>query len=333
MKREEGDLSRLVYLPEAASYRKNFVKSSDEKRLFDDLPAVQLPLRKKYKIITLGDSFSEKRESGFQQQLVKLSGFNLLHLNSQMHPGNNQFNSLAGLANGDLDSSTGVRYVIFEIVERSVYYRVREYDSGFSINQSDIGALAENVRREKNMQQPYPIDQLLKFPLQNIFFHLGKKSGFDQIRRFQCTDPMFSISNNEIPVYEEDINCIPENNKKITAEKFNAILNAAARKLRIKGITLIVFVAPDKFDFYFEDFIRENKLPKPLLLENIRSMPKEYLYLDMMKHLNILKQKGQKDIYLFDDTHWSIATNIHVADGIIDMMKYELGFDSTYSRP
>ncbi len=321
MKKEEGDLSRFVYLPEAAAYRKLFVDSFMKIKMFDDLFSLSLPLRKKYKIVTLGDSFSEKQGSGYQQRLAKMGGGSLLHLSSRMHPDNNQFNSLAGLANGDFLSKAGTKYVIFQIVERSIYYRVREYDSVFTINYSDIGELAENVRNSKKNQQPYPIDQLLKFPIQNIYFHLDKKTELNQVRKFRSTQKLFSTEKDQILVYEDDIKSVSENNKSITAKKFNDILNSSAKKLKEAGITLIVFVAPDKFDFYFDEIVQKKDLTRPSMLDNIRHLPKEYCYLDIKAHLKELKLKGEKDIYLYDDTHWSVSTNNQVAKWLFDIMK------------
>ena len=62
---------------------------------------------------------------------------------------------------------------------------------------------------------------------------------------------------------------------------------------------------PDKFDFYYDFITDKSKYPKPLFFsyfDNIEN--RDYVYLDTKAILsnNI---EYLKDIYFYDDTHWS----------------------------
>ena len=66
----------------------------------------------------------------------------------------------------------------------------------------------------------------------------------------------------------------------------NNELNTLAKRLKERGIKLIVLPCPDKLDYYYDDIA--NKYTKPLFFETMRSLDKDYIYIDSKK---ILKEK------------------------------------------
>ena len=85
----------------------------------------------------------------------------------------------------------------------------------------------------------------------------------------------------------------------------NQNLNRIAERLKARGIELIVLVAPDKFDLYSPYIKTANRYTKALFFETFNQLDKKYLYFDSRSLLRDALSKGQKDVYLYDDTHWS----------------------------
>ena len=71
-----------------------------------------------------------------------------------------------------------------------------------------------------------------------------------------------------------------------------------------KGITLIVLPSPDKYGVYYEFIQNKANYPRPLFFDQMDGMEKDYIYINSKKILtNAVNNK--RDIYFFDDTHWS----------------------------
>jgi hypothetical protein len=92
-----------------------------------------------------------------------------------------------------------------------------------------------------------------------------------------------------------------------------------AQKLKEKSIQLIFMPAVNKYDLY-SSFIINNKYPMDPFFDRIRTLEKDYIFIDtkdiLLKQLN----KGEKDIYYIDDTHWSYKSSDIVTDDIISKL-------------
>ena len=96
-------------------------------------------------------------------------------------------------------------------------------------------------------------------------------------------------------------------------------MNDLSHKLKSKGIQLIVLPCPDKYDIY-HDYITNRQYPKPMFFEYLNRMSKEYFYVNSKTILtNAIKQ--QKDIYFYDDTHWSPWASELIANDIFKLVK------------
>lgn len=84
----------------------------------------------------------------------------------------------------------------------------------------------------------------------------------------------------------------------------NNELNNLSMLLSQKGITLIVLPSPDKYGVYYEFIQNKANYPRPLFFDQMDGMEKDYIYINSKKILtNAVNNK--RDIYFFDDTHWS----------------------------
>ena len=86
--------------------------------------------------------------------------------------------------------------------------------------------------------------------------------------------------------------------------------------MKEKGIKFIFMVAVDKYDLYQNEIV-ENPYPKKRVMEDIdRIIGNSPHLLLSKKFLLPLIEKGEKDVFLFNDTHWSYKASRVIADEI-----------------
>jgi hypothetical protein len=89
-----------------------------------------------------------------------------------------------------------------------------------------------------------------------------------------------------------------------------------------KGVKLIVLPSPDKFDLYYDYIINKDEYPKPLFFEQIKIINKDYIYLNSKEILSEAIN-NKKDIYFYDDTHWSPWASQIIANEIAEIVLKE----------
>lgn len=102
-----------------------------------------------------------------------------------------------------------------------------------------------------------------------------------------------------------DIDGLTIKNDPNKSEELNKFLSKINVKLEEKGIKLIVMVYPDKFNLYKDYLENKSTYEKPLLLHNFNALAKDYEYINVYDILKEAIDAGEKDIYLYDDTHTS----------------------------
>jgi len=60
----------------------------------------------------------------------------------------------------------------------------------------------------------------------------------------------------------------------------------------------------DKYNLYSR-FIVDNPYPDSRFFEELRKLPKRYVFIDTKKLLLGELERGEKDLFYPDDTHWS----------------------------
>ena len=103
--------------------------------------------------------------------------------------------------------------------------------------------------------------------------------------------------------YDEDLKYLKyesEENIKLLNNNFNLL----AKALGEKNIKLIFMPAVDKYNLY-SPYIISNTYQKSIFFEYLDSLPKDYIFINTKKILSEQLEKGEKDIFYADDTHWS----------------------------
>ncbi len=152
-----------------------------------------------------------------------------------------------------------------------------------------------------------------------IFYHLF---GANPIYKARLSQPMFGGKEpTMLYFYNEDVKngiSVPVEAQQRIQDNYSKLI----AKAREKGINLIILIACDKYDLY-QDFIVDNSYPEKTLNEDIaRWMAADTCCFVFSKQLlRPLVEQGVKDVYLFNDTHWSPASSRIIAEEIIKKLK------------
>lgn len=124
---------------------------------------------------------------------------------------------------------------------------------------------------------------------------------------FTCAEP------NMLYFYFEDVEMgfnLTNQEQRQIVDVFDLLLD----KAREKGVNIIFVVACDKYDIY-QDFIVDNPYPRKTLVDDVEKWMagKEDHFVYAKPLLHPLIEQGVKDVFLFNDTHWSPASSRVIA--------------------
>ncbi|WP_320034602.1 hypothetical protein [Halarcobacter sp.] len=304
-----GDLGRMSYLKDS---------------LFPRVSEVTLPKKhmeshewdwKDTDLITLGDSFSNGGGAGkntyYQDYIASYNDFRVLNL-KQLTKNDNYLNSIIALYNNGFFDKIKVDYVLIESVEREAIRRfTMKTDLTLSLSNEEIKNKLDN---SKNQFQGGPLAKeninsfisnlnvnALKY---NILYNFKDNAYSSNVYRLKLTKEFFSVKDSNILLaYKDDLKRLHMATKK-NVELMNENINKVAKLLKTKNIKLYFMPAVDKYNLYSK-YIIDNKYPKSTFFEYLRDLPKEYIFIDTKKILLEELEKGKKDIFYSDDTHWS----------------------------
>jgi hypothetical protein len=315
--KEIPDLIRLGYIPDIyKDYRKAF--PLEVQANFEYLSKTK---RKSYKLMTIGDSFSEQNKNGYKNYLSH--NFDVLHIDRFIS--GNPVQTLINLINGDFFDNFKVEYVILQNVERHIIDNVDSISIGSKFMLPEIDSLIKthnphNPDVDDDFSYVFFSRLTLEFPLYYLPNYFIKKNYLSNraVHNYEIySKSLFSNNSNKLLFYQGDLLSVKKNNLVENIQKLNSILNQISRNLEKRNIKLIVLPAPDKYDLYYDYIINKNTLPKPLFYSKMKLFDKHYIYIDckevLSKYLNNIK-----DIYYYDDTHWSPIGAKIIADKIKD---------------
>lgn len=308
--KENPDLLRLGYIPNIyKDYRQVFNFNKPEK-----FELLSKSSKRKFKILTIGDSFSEQKGIGYNNMLA--DDFSVLHVDRFIS--DNQIQTLINLINGNFFVKYKIDYVILQNVERHIIDNTERIDCKGKIMVNEVDSLIHN---HKPKQEIYKYELFskttLKFPLSSAGFFYRKNylsNGF--VYNVETNNKsLFSNNSDKLLFLYQDLLRVRKNNLLENAQRLNDILNDISARLNQKNIKLIVLPSPDKYDMYYDCIVEKQNLIKPVFFENFKTLKKDYIYIDSKEILS-KKLSTQKDIYFFDDSHWSPVGSKLIANAI-----------------
>ena len=106
--------------------------------------------------------------------------------------------------------------------------------------------------------------------------------------------------------------------RQLIVDCYRQVIEAA----RQRGVNLILLVACDKYDI-LQDYIVDNPYPAKTLNEDLMQWmaPDIDRFVFSKQALSPYIEQGVKDVYLFNDTHWSPASSQLISAEIIKKLK------------
>lgn len=314
---ESPDLIRLGCFPNVSSeYSNKFQNEFNRKIYFNKFSKTK---KFKGKILTIGDSFSEQGSFGYKNYLAEK--YPLLHIDKFIS--GNQIQTLFELSNGDFFEKQNIEYVILENVERNFVANAENIDPSRIIMTSQLDNIVSNQKPFKeNNKDVFFSKKTIQFPFWMLRYYfddnyLSNRYVYNVILK---TNNLFSNNSNKLLFVYRDLSNLERNNDLIGVQKLNDVLNDLSNRLRCKKIKLIVLPAPDKYDLYYDYILDKTNFPKPFFFKHLASLEKNYTYIDSKKILSA-QLESKKDIYFYDDTHWSPIASKSISDEIIKTIK------------
>lgn len=308
-----GGLDRLGYVFGSKHYRK---------------PETTLPLRHiegaEYRggpidVLTIGDSFSNDRDNGrdplYQDWIASLHELTVMNIQPLKH--RDKLTTLAILLNSGYIDTVRPRFIVLETVER---YCVSEYAKPLDLAQKlPLAEIEEFYRSAEYRFSPPKVFFLnsgnFKFIFYSMLYRFSDHAFFSPVTVRNLSKPFFSARNGDtLLVISEDMKSIPLATQD-RIRTLNANINMLAKRFREKGITLYFMPAADKYTMY-SSYILDNPYPESVFFELLRTEPREYVLVDTKALLQELIEKGEKDVYYSDDTHWSWKASRKIAESM-----------------
>ena len=264
-----------------------------------------------FKALNIGNSFSKQefREiNGYTNYLSMDDSISVLNHITNFNP----VKRLKEILNGNVLESIKVEYIILQFVERHFIANLNHVGQLKDIDYDELKII--DKKNSQKFKEKLIVDNKYPgfFSKGTLFFGLNTifdKDLMGKVLKSKTKHNLFSVNRNELIFYHEDISNLEINNNHNLIEEANRELNNIALRLKQKDVKLIVLIAPDKYSFYYNDLLNNN-YPEPILFNVLDTLSKDYLYFNAKKVLSEHKQTT-KDLYFFDDTHWSpLASNI-----------------------
>ncbi|QNR25178.1 alginate O-acetyltransferase AlgX-related protein [Croceimicrobium hydrocarbonivorans] len=315
----EGDLARLAYLYNNPCPRTEIRNQFQLEKKYHLLSEINLEEDTHFDVLIIGDSFSEQGKLGYKNFLAH-QGLSVLHVDRYIS-GINPIQSLIELSNSRFFERVKVDYVVLQSVERSFNQITQDLDFNASLN---LDSLQKRIEEYQNIPPKLEVeffsDALFKIPLNNLQYLYSAKPPYSQTYIFPSSRPeLFSHEPKNILIYEEDIQKLDTKNNADQTKYSIEALGKIDKLLKQQGIKLLSLISPDKYDLYYPYLSGKEQLEMPLFFSHYNAYPKPFT---SVKAFEILQKQiaSEKDIYYYDDTHWSPKGAQLVADEILSII-------------
>lgn len=272
-------------------------------------------------VLVIGDSFSHGGGVGKQGDYVNYLAHESGRKVVVYTPSDATLSSPVQIAYDVLNlgciDSTCVHNLVVQEVERYLVDR----HSSFVTTHTSMPRPTEQSSQpaQQPTQQPSssgPLERVRDY----VFYHL---LGKNPIYSARLSKPLFGGSEPDVLYfYHDDVKLgfdVTDKRRQQVVDSYRALIDVARRQ----GVNLIVLVAADKYDMY-QEFITDGHYPAKTLNEDLQ----QWMGSDAQGTFVFSKQvllpyirRGVRDVYLFNDTHWSPASSHLISQEIIKRLK------------
>ncbi len=273
------------------------------------------------RVAAIGDSFSQRGAEGYQNFLAHRIGEPVVNL-TMSHCADDQYRpeeSAIKLLDAGFFDTLRIRTLIIECVGRNLVTVQSALDCsgksnpltgkdmewwrqtiGFHPETEDKDILGWIDTRNMNQTRDY------------LFLSLGASKS--RVCHATLREPLFAIGGSELFFLQSDLRspCMNAGNRALVTSKIDSLRKRFARK----GIDVLYLVAADKYETY-APYIAENTYPPVRTCENLGEHDG---VVNSLFPLRRALERGERDLFLAGDTHWSYKGASVVADEIADKM-------------
>ena len=262
-------------------------------------------------VLTLGDSFSNGGGGVYYQNYLT-GNSNLDVLNISCIPGQSGLSMLYVLDSIGYLDKIKPKVVVIESIERFVEGRFVETVTPES-NKIDEKSFQDYYEKPHTDKKNEISGKLLPGIMMKAnwevvrnriydFFH-ENTYGENVICRQLCNDLFTSPGfENRLLFFKKELET---GNLIAQKENINENFNRVAKQMADKGITVIFMPAIDKYDVYFDEIKHSEDLTRNTFVEELETMPKQYILFNAKYPLRVAVTRGEKDVYWVDDDHWT----------------------------
>lgn len=218
------------------------------------------------------------------------------------------------LKSGLVDSSH-VRNLVVQEVERYIVSRHYGFSTDHEVDFSEPDAVVVAAEEPAAKQETSPLLRVKDYLFYRFF-------GANPIYKVKLSQPVFGGTEPDVLYfYNDDVKMgigLNDEERNRLVSCYRQLIEMA----REKGVNLVLLVACDKYDLY-QDWIVDNPYPPKTLNEDIAQWmaPDTANFIFAKQVLHPLIEQGVKDVYLFNDTHWSPASSRVIAAEVINKLK------------
>lgn len=287
--RTTGDLGHLAYIP--------FDCQEDDpdemkEQLFEDVQLTDSLRNIHVDVLTVGDSFSKMGRLGYQNYLAA-QGVSVANCTRGLYE--NPFQYAYNILDMGLVDSTNINVLVVQVGERDLVIRSEEFDvNKVDIHELDSKSPSNGGRSANNWSLlrardflMYRLDKcpVYKVTLDKDYFNSKEPRSL----YFYCADITNGLNIDEASKAE-----------------IRKVFQVLTQKAEERGIALVLLIPVDKYDMY-QDHIVDNPYPRKTYVEDAREIFGDTPNVLLCKYLlTPLIERGEKDVFLFDDSHWSI---------------------------
>lgn len=315
----EGDLARMGYFYDNPSPRSVVDSVHVIPKQYKLLSEIGLSSKEKFDVMTIGDSFSEQDNLGWKNYLAA-TGTSVLHVD-RFISGSNPIQTLVSLKNSGFFDQIQSEFVVLQSIERDLNDRTRNIDFDARL---DLEILSQKVKQHKSATPNYDLqffsDATLKMPFNNFQFFYTDKPIFSNTHQVKTTSTdLFSNSPDKLLFYKHDLRKMETKNDSLRTLNSIKVLGKISDFLAKRDIELIVLISPDKYDLYYSYITKKSNFVRPTFFAIYEGADKAYVNVDTYRIFSE-KMGEEKDIYYYDDTHWSPVGGKIVVDEILKIM-------------
>ncbi len=314
-----GDLMRLGLINSGPEYTDSIRAGLLPQVYYGGLDDDHLLRRDTCDVLVIGDSFSHGGGVGKQGDYVNYlahdSRLKVVVFTPQDPTLSSPVQVAYDILNLGIIDSINVRNLVVQEVERYLVPR----HNGFVTTNTAIPRLEKAETEAEAPASKQDVSPLLRVK-DFLFYHLF---GANPIFKVKLSRPVFGGEQpDQLYFYREDVEIgfdVTSNSREKIIDSYQKVIELA----RVRGVNLIFLVACDKYDLY-QDYIIDNPYPAKTLNEDLQQwMPSQDLdYFVFSKRVLLpYVEQGVKDVYLFNDTHWSPASSRLIAAEIIKKLK------------